>query len=293
VLQQFFFSAKAFTKILCTLIRCWWPCHRILTHPDYEITLRYDLYLKYRVCELETVETGEGVCAQRAREARMCGPPTHHSGPNTVAQFGPNLLVLLGLPAITFTRRIVNRRAGHAEMGARRSPAPFAGSSVFARCRWRGEGSVTACGRTVAVRLAQRSAATDADRCRKYSETHNRPAAPGRRAGELFGRLPVGDFLGCFAHPLSAYRLSGRKFLQIVKNLVNFAAFSLCVWRGCCIIIHRSRLLPIPSKISGEIPSAGSHPASAKLLIGEGAKYARHAHSFGHLLDEMPVSVHK
>lgn len=52
-------------------------------------------------------------------------------------------------------------------------------------------------------------------------------------------------------------------------------------------------MLPIPSQISGEIPPAGSHPASAKLAIGDGGKYARHAHSFDHLLDEMPVSVHK
>lgn len=118
-------------------------------------------------------------------------PPPDHSGPNTVAQFGPNLLVLLGLPAITFTRRIVNRRAGHAEMGARRSPAPFAGSSVFARCRWRGEGSVTACGRAVVVLLAQPlTPITAGSTVRRKS-----PAAPGRRAGELFGRLPISDFV--------------------------------------------------------------------------------------------------
>jgi len=69
-------------------------------------------------------------------------------------------------------------------------------------------------------------AATDADRCQEHNETRNRFAAPcWRRAGELFGRLPIRDFVACFAHPLSAYRLSGRKFVQLVKYLVNFVAF--------------------------------------------------------------------
>ena len=69
-------------------------------------------------------------------------------------------------------------------------------------------------------------AATDADRCQEYSETRDRSAAPcWRRAGELFGRLTIRDFVARFAHPLSAYRLSGRNFPQLVKYLVNFVAF--------------------------------------------------------------------
>ena len=79
----------------------------------------------------------------------------------------------------------MNRRAVHAEMGRghhrRRLLAPP--SSVPVATRGLGH-SMREDGR------GSPGAATDADRCRVYSETRNRPAAaqhPGwRRAGELF-----------------------------------------------------------------------------------------------------------
>lgn len=52
------------------------------------------------------------------------------------------------------------------------------------------------------------------------------------RAGELFGRLPIRDFVARFAHPLSACRLSGRKFVQVVKYIVNFVAFAYVFGAG-------------------------------------------------------------
>jgi hypothetical protein len=96
-------------------------------------------------------------CAYRARLRErpcMCGRPTHF-GPNNVAHIGPNLLVSDGPAGHHITPH-------HAWTAA--PCTPRWGEAVTAaacwlhrhRCRWRREGWATACGRTVAVRLAQR-----------------------------------------------------------------------------------------------------------------------------------------
>lgn len=72
-------------------------------------------------------------CVHIKRERpSMCGRPTHF-GPNDVAHVGPVMLVLLGLPAII--SRVIRETAAPCTAarrdGARRSPAPLAGSTVF------------------------------------------------------------------------------------------------------------------------------------------------------------------
>lgn len=103
---------------------------------------------------IELSHTRERCVCISSERGRACA--TGPFGPTNVAHIGPNLLVSVG-PAGHHITREPRRRA--------RGPCtPTWGEAITGsacwlhrlRCRWRGEGWATACGRTVAVRLARR-----------------------------------------------------------------------------------------------------------------------------------------
>ena len=96
------------------------------------------------------------VCVHIERERPcMCGRPIYF-GPTNVANIGPNLLVSVGPAGHHITREPPRRARGPCTP---RWGEAITGAACWLhrlRCRWRGEGWATACGRTVAVRLARR-----------------------------------------------------------------------------------------------------------------------------------------